>query len=692
MPSRIEDYALIGDLETSALVGKDGSIDWLCWPRFDSDACMCALLGGPEHGRFLIAPTAGGARVTRRYRQDTLILETRFETDEGAVTLIDFMPPREKHSSIVRIVRGERGTVTMQAEMALRFGYGQIVPWVSRQPDGTRRAIAGPDMVILRTEADLRGHDQLTSGDFTVTEGQTVYFCLTYVPSHLTMQEDEHPEEALDRTETFWTEWAGQAKATGPYREAVMRSLITLKGLTYSPTGGIVAAPTTSLPETLGGRRNWDYRFCWLRDATLSLLALMNEGLYEEATAWRDWLLRAVAGTPSQIQIMYGIAGERRLTEWTVDALPGYEGSQPVRIGNAAHDQLQIDVFGEVLDALYQAHRGGVPQSPEGSAIIVSMLGHLAEIWMQPDKGIWESRDAPMHYVYSKVMAWLAFDRGVKLVEERSVDAPVAEWRALADTIHAEVCEKGFDPELNSFVMAYGSKLLDGSLLLIATTGFLPPDDPRIQGTLAAMEGRMLQDGFVMRHDPSQHEEGLEQHEGAFLACSFWLVDAYALAGRHADALKLLKSAAGAAQRCRAAGRRVRREGQPAGRQLPAGLLAHRADQLGPQPEPAGQAGGAAQRGWRDDVRRSPARAYPGALPTASAGIPSASPVARIAAQVSSCSGTPSRTRAARVRASASPGTSTSPPCCTGRADLTYSANSRAVCAKPAAPKWAGSR
>ena len=541
MPSRIEDYALIGDLETSALVGKDGSIDWLCWPRFDSDACMCALLGNAEHGRFLIAPRAEGARTTRRYRQDTMILETRFETDAGAVTLIDFMPPREMHSSIVRIVRGERGAVEMQADLVLRFGYGQVIPWVSRQPDGTRRAIAGPDMVILRTKARLRGHDQRTSGNFTVAAGETVYFTLTYVPSHQAMQADEHPEEALDRTEAFWTDWARQAKAKGPYREAVMRSLITLKGLTYLPTGGIVAAPTTSLPETLGGRRNWDYRFCWLRDATLSLLALMNEGFYDEATAWRDWLLRAVAGTPSQIQIMYGIAGERRLTEWTVDALPGYEASQPVRIGNAAHDQLQIDVFGEVLDALYQGRKGGVPPSREAAAIIVAMLDHLAEIWTEPDKGIWESRDPPLHYVYSKVMAWLAFDRGVRLLEEYDLEAPGNRWRQIADTIHAEVCAKGFDPELNSFVMAYGSKLLDGSLLLIPTTGFLPPDDPRIMGTLQAIESRMLQDGFVMRHDPAQQEEGLEHHEGAFLACSFWLVDAYAMAGRHADASKLLE-------------------------------------------------------------------------------------------------------------------------------------------------------
>ncbi|HYZ64204.1 MAG TPA: glycoside hydrolase family 15 protein, partial [Acetobacteraceae bacterium] len=366
MPSRIEDYALIGDCETAALVGRDGSIDWLCWPRFDSDACLAALLGTEEHGRWLIAPVAEGARVTRRYRDDTLILETRFETDEGAVTLIDFMPPRERHSDVVRIVRGERGRVAMRTELVLRFGYGAIVPWMSRQPDGTRRAVAGPDMVVIVTPVELEGRDKRSVAEFTVAAGESVPFTMTYIPSHLPTDGLPDPEAALVQTEQFWREWSAQAEAEGPWRDPVMRSLITLKALIYTPTGGIVAAPTTSLPETLGGKRNWDYRFCWLRDATLCLLALMNAGYYEEATAWRDWLLRAVAGNPDQTQIMYGIAGERRLTEWFVDWLPGYEGARPVRIGNAAYGQLQLDVYGELLDALYQARKGGAARSDEG--------------------------------------------------------------------------------------------------------------------------------------------------------------------------------------------------------------------------------------------------------------------------------------------------------------------------------------
>ncbi len=540
MPSRIEDYALIGDCETAALVGKDGSIDWLCWPRFDSDACMAALLGDPEHGRFLVAPVQTPAAVTRRYRQDTLVLETTYETSTGAVTLVDFMPPREQHSSIIRLVRGVRGTVAMRAELVLRFGYGAVVPWVSRQSDGVLRAIAGPDMVLLRTPAELHGEDRRTIGEFTVSAGETVPFTLTYVPSHLPELEIRDPAEALQAAEAFWTGWAGQAKVEGPWREAVMRSLITLKALTYAPTGGIVAAPTTSLPETLGGIRNWDYRFCWLRDATLSLLALMNAGYYEEATAWRDWLLRAVAGDPAQAQIMYGIAGERRLTEWEIGWLPGYEGAKPVRIGNGAHGQLQIDVYGEVLDALYQAAKGGVPGSAEDWALTVALLVHLAEIWDTPDSGIWESRAEPKHYTFSKVMAWVAFDRGVKIAEEFGLEGPVEKWRGIADSIHAAVLDKGFDTELDSFVMAYGSNWLDASLLLIPTTGFISADDPKFVGTVRAIEGRMLQDGFVMRYDPAEKGTGLERGEGAFLACSFWLADAYQMGGRYGDALKLL--------------------------------------------------------------------------------------------------------------------------------------------------------
>lgn len=540
MPSRIEDYALLGDCETAALVGRDGSVDWLCWPRFDSDACLCALLGSPENGRFLIAPCAE-ATVSRRYRPDTLILETRFETEEGAVTLIDFMPPRDAHSNLYRIVRGERGRVRMQVELVVRFGYGAIIPWVSRQPDGSLHAIAGPDRVVLHTPARVHGEDRKTVGEFTIGEGETVPFTLTYVPSHLPIPEPNEPGAALQYTERLWLEWASHANVEGPWREAVMRSLITLKALTYAPTGGIVAAPTTSLPETLGGIRNWDYRFCWLRDATLSLLALMDAGFYEEATEWRDWLLRAVAGDPVQAQIMYGVAGERRLLEWSVDWLPGYEGARPVRVGNGAHDQLQLDVYGETLDALYQAHKGGVKASREGWALTVALLGHLATIWREPDRGIWESRGEPEHYTHSKVMCWVAFDRGIRAAEEFGLDGPVDCWRENAAAIHAEVCDKAWDPELGSFVRSYGSKLLDASLLLIPTTGFLPADDPRVLGTLRAIHGRLLSDGFVMRYDPAETGLGLEHGEGAFIACSFWLADALELLGEQEQARQLLE-------------------------------------------------------------------------------------------------------------------------------------------------------
>ena len=540
MPLRIEDYGLIGDCETAALVGLDGSVDWLCWSRFDSDACFAALLGIPEHGRWLIAPVGTAGRVTRRYRGDTLILETRFETEDGAILLVDFMPPRDSHSNLVRLVIGERGRVPMRTELVVRFGYGALVPWVYRQEDGTLRAIAGPDQVVLRTPVPVHGEDLKTVGTFTVTEGEVIPFTLTYSPSHLPPPDPADPQAALDATEQFWAEWAGRARVEkGERRDAVMRSLITLKALTYAPTGGIVAAPTTSLPETLGGIRNWDYRFCWLRDATLSLLALMNAGYYEEAGAWRDWLLRAVAGVPAQAQIMYSITGERRLTEWEIDWLPGYEGAKPVRIGNGAHDQLQIDVYGEVMDALYQAHRGGLASSEDGWALQKALLAHLAEIWRAPDRGIWENRGAPRHFTFSKVMAWVAFDRGIKIAEEFELDGPVDQWRVIAQAIHDDVCTRGYDAELGSFVQSYGSKWLDGSLLLLPTTGFLPLDDPRIASTVRAIEGRLLAAGFVMRYDPAEVETGLDHGEGAFLACSFWLVDAYVLTGREEDAQHL---------------------------------------------------------------------------------------------------------------------------------------------------------
>jgi GH15 family glucan-1,4-alpha-glucosidase len=542
VPLRVEDYSLVGDCETAALIGRDGSLDWLCWPRFDADACFAALLGGPEHGRWLLTPADGAARITRRYRGDTLILETRFETAEGAVLLVDFMPPRSGHSNLVRLVIGERGRVMMCMELAVRFGYGARVPWVHRQEDGTLRAIAGPDQVVLRTPVPIHGKDLVTAANFTVSAGETVPFTLTYAPSHLPPPDPTDPEAALDATERFWTDWSSRARLEeGKWREAVMRSLITLKALTYAPTGGIVAAPTTSLPETLGGIRNWDYRFCWLRDATLSLLALMNAGYYEEAGAWRDWLLRAVAGVPTQVQIMYSITGEHRLTEWEIGWLPGYEGAKPVRIGNGAHGQIQIDVYGEVMDALYQAQRGGLGNSADAWGLQKAFLSHLIEIWREPDRGIWESRRPPRHFTFSKVMAWVAFDRGVKLAKEFGLDGPVERWNEVAAQIHEDVCANGYDKELGSFVQSYGSKWLDGSLLLIPTTGFLPPHDFRIEGTVRAVESRLLQDGFVMRHDPAEVETGLAHGEGAFLACSFWLADAYMLTGREDEAQRLLE-------------------------------------------------------------------------------------------------------------------------------------------------------
>jgi GH15 family glucan-1,4-alpha-glucosidase len=543
VPSRIEDYALVGDCETAALIGRDGSVDWLCWPRFDSDACFAALLGDTEHGRWLIAPSDPAACGTeRRYRGDTLILETQFETTAGAVLLIDFMPPRSGHSNLVRIVVGKRGHVPMRTELAVRFGYGATVPWVHRQEDGTLRAIAGPDQVVLRTPISLHGKDLTTVGEFSVSEGDVIPFTLTYAPSHLPPPDPVAPQAALDATEQFWREWSGRARLeAGGWRDAVMRSLITLKALTYAPTGGIVAAPTTSLPETLGGIRNWDYRFCWLRDATLSLLALMNAGYYEEAGLWRDWLLRAVAGVPAQAQIMYSITGKRRLTEWEVSWLPGYEGAKPVRIGNGAHGQIQIDIYGEVMDALYQAQRGGLASNVDAWALQQALLSHLATMWREPDRGIWESRRPPRHFTFSKVMAWVAFDRGAKIAKDFGLKGPVERWSEFAKEIHEDVCANGYDEGLGSFVQSYGSKWLDASLLLIPTTGFLPPDDPRVKGTVRAVESRLLRDGLVMRHDPAEVETGLAHGEGAFLACSFWLADAYVLTGREAEARRLFE-------------------------------------------------------------------------------------------------------------------------------------------------------
>jgi GH15 family glucan-1,4-alpha-glucosidase len=539
MSSSIEDYALICDCEAAALVARDGSIDWLCWPRFDSDACFAALLGTEEHGRWQIAPRADEVRVSRRYLPSTLILETRFECDEGAVTLVDFMPLDATHSNVVRLVIGERGCVTMRTELVIRFGYGAIVPWVTRLDDGTLRAIAGPDMVVLRTPVELNGQNLRTVGEFAVAAGETVPFVLTYAPSHVPPPQPLDPQSMLEATAGFWTEWSKTYRPAGHCSDAVVRSLITLKALTYGPTGGIVAAPTTSLPEHLGGARNWDYRFCWLRDATLTLLALMDAGFSDEAQAWREWLIRAVAGSPEQVQIMYGIAGERRLTEWEVPWLPGYERSTPVRIGNAAYGQLQLDVFGEVMDALHQARRTGLAASESGWALQQAFLTHLERIWTEPDEGIWEVRGPRRHFTYSKVMAWVAFDRAIKSAEQFDLEGPLDRWREIAAAIHADVCRRGFDRELGSFVQSYESKQLDASLLLMPQVGFLPPDDPRVRGTLRAIEQRLLADGFVMRYDAAATDDGLPPGEGAFLACSFWLVDAYILQHRTEDARRL---------------------------------------------------------------------------------------------------------------------------------------------------------
>jgi GH15 family glucan-1,4-alpha-glucosidase len=539
LPCQIEDYGLIGDCETAALVGRDGSIDWLCWPAFDSDACFAALLGTNKHGRWLIAPAGDVTRSSRRYLDNTLILETRFETAEGVVTLTDFMPPRGDASDIVRLVRGVRGRVKLRMELVIRFGFGSDIPWVKRTEDGELLAICGPDMTVLRTPVETRGEDLTTVSDFEVSEGETIPFVLTYGPSHLPVPEPIDPEQAQKETEDFWTEWSSHCTYQGDRRDLVMRSLITLKALTYEPTGGMVAAPTTSLPEKLGGMRNWDYRFCWLRDATFTLLALMNSGYTEEASAWHNWLLRAVAGSPANMQIMYGILGQRRLLEWEADWLPGYEGAQPVRVGNAAHAQLQLDVYGELIDAFHQSRMAKLELDKGSWDLECKVLEHLADVWDKPDHGMWERRGDGAHYVSSKVMTWLAFDRGIKSAEKFGFEAPLDQWRSLRQTIHRDVCAKGFDPEQNTFVQSYGSKLLDASILLLPSVGFLPPKDPRVQGTLAAIEKYMMRDGFVLRHDPREVSDERQPIEGAFLACSLWLADAHVLSGDIAKAQAL---------------------------------------------------------------------------------------------------------------------------------------------------------
>lgn len=538
MPGRIEDYALIGDCETAALVCSDGSIDWLCWPAFDSEACFAALLGDKSHGRWRIAP-ADDSRMSRRYRGETLILETSFETADGAVTLIDFMPPRGSASDVVRLVRGERGRVAMHMELIIRFGFGANIPWVRRAGNGELLAISGPDMTVLRTPVQTHGENMTTVADFIVDAGETIPFVLTYGASHRELPAAIDVDQALRDTESFWSDWADRCTYRGSRRDMVIRSLVTLKALTYAPTGGIVAAPTTSLPEKPGGARNWDYRFCWLRDATFTLLALMDSGYFDEALSWHNWLLRAVAGSPADMQIMYGIMGQRRLLEWEASWLPGYEGARPVRVGNAAHVQLQLDVFGELLDVFHQARLAKLKLDDGSWAMECEFLKHLAKVWNQPDSGIWEVRGPGKHYVSSKVMTWVAFDRGIKSAEKFGFKAPLAEWRRLRATIHHDVCDKGFDTGQNSFVESYGANVLDASILLLPSVGFLPPSDPRVIGTLAAVERHLMRDGFVLRHDPRRVTDEQEPIEGAFLACTLWLADAHVLAG-HLDKAETL--------------------------------------------------------------------------------------------------------------------------------------------------------
>jgi GH15 family glucan-1,4-alpha-glucosidase len=538
--ARIEDYAVVGDLQTAALISTGGSIDWLCLPRFDSPACFSALLDTPRAGRWLLAPAGGGECTRRHYRKQTLILETEWETSTGKVKVIDFMPPRDSVADIVRIVVGVRGSVRMHGELTLRFDYGHIVPWV-RHDDYGIHAIAGPDAAYLVTEAPLRGERLRTVSDFTVHAGERVPFVLTWAPSHVPRPQPTDPESVLDATESFWREWSAKCKITGPYRDAIQRSLITLKALTYAPTGGIVAAVTTSLPEQLGGPRNWDYRYCWLRDATLTLQALLGAGYTEEAASWRDWLLRAVAGDPADLQIMYGIHGERRLPEMELPWLDGYEKSAPVRIGNGAAGQLQLDVWGEVLDCLALTRSSELEHSDEAWDVQVALMEHLEGAWRRPDNGLWEMRGPQRHFTHSKVMAWVAADRMVKGVRDFGLVGPADRWEALRDTIRADVMANGFDAERNTFVQSYGRPELDASLLLIPRVGFLPPDDPRVVGTIEAVQRELTHDGFVLRYRPDEADDGLPGDEGVFLACSFWLVEALIGVGRRREAKELFE-------------------------------------------------------------------------------------------------------------------------------------------------------
>ena len=533
--SPIEDYCMIGDCETAALVSREGSIDWLCWPTFSSSACFAALLGTRDHGYWQISPTGKIKAIRRQYEPHTLVLETKFETDDGEVCLIDFMPPRERHSHVVRIVRGVRGRVAMQMDLAIRFDYGRTIPWVTSKGDELR-AIAGDDMVTLRTKVRLHGEGMMTRGSFTVRKGETVSFTLTSSSSLEKIPPELPVEEALERTQRFWKQWSGKNKYSGPYAGAVERSLMTLKAMSYRPSGGMVAAATTSLPERIGGPRNWDYRYCWLRDTAFMLLILMQAGYVEEAVEWRKWLLRAVAGAPDQVQTIYGIRGERQLVEWEAGWLPGYEGSRPVRIGNAASEQFQLDVFGEVVVALSRTPEAEDEIRVSATSMLAALVNQLCRVWPEPDEGIWEVRGGARHFTHSKVMAWVALDRAIKHHEQYGRRGDVMRWKKNREMIHREVCRKGFDKKLNSFVQSYGSKQLDAACLLIGLVGFLPPDDPRIVGTVEAIEKRLMKDGFVERYDTKKTKDGLSGGEGAFLACSFWMVTNLWLIGRKADA------------------------------------------------------------------------------------------------------------------------------------------------------------
>jgi GH15 family glucan-1,4-alpha-glucosidase len=534
---KIEDYALVGDCETAALVGRNGSIDWLCWPRFDSPACFAALLGDADNGRWRLAPADDRAQVSRRYRQGTLVLETTWRNAGGEVQVVDFMPLRKRSSGLVRVVVGLKGEVRMTTELALRFDYGDTVPWVTSLPDAHGiRAVAGPDMAVLRSPVPLRGQNMHTVGEFSVRQGDRLAFVLSHGASYEPEPEPFDADAALEATISFWQQWSSQCRDAGDWHEAVLRSHITLKALTYAPTGAVLAAPTTSLPEWPGGTRNWDYRYCWLRDATFTLLSLMEAGYLDEARAWREWLLRAVAGSPSQTQIMYGIAGERRLIESELPWLSGYEGSKPVRVGNAAHSQLQLDVYGEVADALFQARRRGLAPSEAGWGLECALVQQVEACWREPDEGIWEVRGGRRHFTYSKVMAWVALDRSIRSAEAFGLRGPVDRWRAVRQQIHEDVCRRGFDADLGSFVQSYGAKQLDASLLLLPLVGFLPAKDERIRGTVRAIERSLMNRGLVMRYDTAQSNDGLPQGEGAFLACSFWFVDNLVLQGRGDEA------------------------------------------------------------------------------------------------------------------------------------------------------------